>query len=104
MTDSNLDWGQDLKRLARYVDDRGIESIKLDYFGGGVPEYYLGDTYTRWTSRYGPTDGWIAVSATYLENSRWYHLQNGEPDYDWLRERNPIAIIGGSILVYYIEK
>jgi len=103
LTDSNLDWGQDLKRLGRWMDKKGIEKIKLDYFGGSMPEYYLGERYQRWTSRFGPTKGWIAVSATYLQNSRWYHLTLGEPDYDWLRERTPKAIIGGSILVYYVE-
>ncbi len=103
LTDSNLDWGQDLKRLAKWVDEKNIKKIKLDYFGGSVPEYYLGNKYERWTSRLGPTKGWIAVSATYLQNSRWYHLTLGEPDYNWLREKEPKAIIGGSILVYYIE-
>jgi len=103
LTDSNLDWGQDLKRLTKWVDENKIATLKVDYFGGGEPEYYLKEKYQRWTSRFGPTKGWIAVSATYLQNSRWYHLTLGEPDYDWLRSRKPDAIIGGSILVYNVK-
>ena len=103
LTDSNLDWGQDLKRLNDWVNKEGITKIKVDYFGGSVPEYYLGNKYQKWSSHLGPTKGWIAVSATYLQNSRWYHLTLGEPDYDWLRNKEPKAIIGGSILVYYVE-
>lgn len=37
LTDSNLDWGQDLKRLKRYMDAHGIASVKLAYFGMASP-------------------------------------------------------------------
>ena len=32
VADSNLDWGQDLKRLAEYVEENNIEIIKVDDF------------------------------------------------------------------------
>ncbi|MEK7097695.1 MAG: hypothetical protein AAB906_02515, partial [Patescibacteria group bacterium] len=38
VADSNLDWGQDLKRLAVFVDKNHIDKIRLNYFGGGSPE------------------------------------------------------------------
>jgi hypothetical protein len=38
--DSNLDWGQDLKQLKTYMDDRGIERIRLAYFGTADPAHY----------------------------------------------------------------
>jgi hypothetical protein len=58
MVDSSLDWGQDLKRLATYVDDNNIQNIKIDYFGGGLPNYYIPDS-SEWRSGYGPTTvGW----------------------------------------------
>ena len=41
VTDSNLDWGQDLKRLSEFVEERGISEIHLDYFGTADPAYYL---------------------------------------------------------------
>ncbi|MFA7309087.1 MAG: glycosyltransferase family 39 protein [Patescibacteria group bacterium] len=102
LTDSNLDWGQDLVRLKKFMNDNNIPKIKLDYFGGGLPEHYLGTSYEKWSSQKGETSGWVGVSATYLQNSRWYHIHNNEPDYDWLRSKKPFTIIGGSILIYYI--
>ena len=40
LADSNIDWGQDLKRLAEYVRSRPDERVQLAYFGSGVPEVY----------------------------------------------------------------
>ena len=37
LTDSNLDWGQDLARLKRYMDANGVETVKLAYFGMASP-------------------------------------------------------------------
>jgi hypothetical protein len=40
LADSNIDWGQDLKGLKKYLDAHGIERIKLSYFGAAIPQYY----------------------------------------------------------------
>jgi hypothetical protein len=40
LVDSNLDWGQDLKGLKRYMNERQVEKIKLSYFGTGDPSQY----------------------------------------------------------------
>ncbi len=40
LADSNIDWGQDIKRLGRYVRSHPEESIKLSYFGSGNPLKY----------------------------------------------------------------
>ena len=37
---SNVDWGQDMKRLALYAANHPDESIKLLYFGSGDPLSY----------------------------------------------------------------
>jgi len=124
VTDSNVDWGQDLKRLKTWVYKNNIGNIKIDYFGGGDPKYYFckrkynengqlitdssgydcaNSPYQEWHANKGETTGWIAVSATFLQNSLWYKQQFGEQDYEWLRKREPETIIGGSILVYHIE-
>jgi len=128
VTDSNVDWGQDLERLKTWTDENNIENIKIDYFGGGNPRYYFceraidpinigpeslseneaydcsNSIYEPWHANDGKTTGWIAVSATFLQNSLWYKQQFGEKDYQWLRERTPKAMIGYSILVYNIEE
>ncbi|MFH1747922.1 MAG: glycosyltransferase family 39 protein [Planctomycetota bacterium] len=41
LADSNIDWGQDLKRLAAYAEEHPYETIKLSYFGSAVPSYYV---------------------------------------------------------------
>ncbi len=40
LVDSNIDWGQDLKRLARYAKQHPNERIKLAYLGSAVPSRY----------------------------------------------------------------
>lgn len=41
LADSNIDWGQDLLRLADYARRHPSEPIKLAYFGSAVPTRYL---------------------------------------------------------------
>ena len=40
LVDSNLDWGQDLKRLATWMRTNRVSRIKLSYFGSADPSYY----------------------------------------------------------------
>ena len=103
VTDSNVDWGQDLKRLTKWVNDNHIDKIRVDYFGGGDVEHYLGSKAIIWHANMGQEPGWYAISATFLQNSLYYKITRGEADYEWLRERRPTAEIGGSILIYKIE-
>jgi len=101
MIDSSLDWGQDLLRLKKYVDDNNIKSIKVDYFGGSVPSYYIPQA-KEWHAQNGPTSGWIAVSATFYQSSKLVGREEGKWSYDWLDAYKPVAQIGGSILVFDI--
>ena len=105
-TDSNLDWGQDLKRLADFVEEKQIPSIAVDYFGGGSPRYYLGDKYEPWWSAKGKPRGWFAISATFRQSAWGEPIKNlatkPEDNYSWLRPHEPVATIGHSIFVYYL--
>jgi hypothetical protein len=40
LLDSNLDWGQDLPRLKRWMQSHGVEKIQLAYFGRDDPSRY----------------------------------------------------------------
>src|SRR5206468_348874 len=41
LTDSNVDWGQDLKRLARYLQQHRADSpVKLAFLGSVLPSDY----------------------------------------------------------------
>jgi putative flippase GtrA len=101
MVDSSLDWGQDLKRLATYVKDNHIENIKVDYFGGGVPDYYIPGV-QQWHSGNGPTTGYLAISATFYQFSKMSGPKEDKWSYDWLDHYKPITVIGNSILVFNI--
>ena len=83
------------------MQENDIDSIKVDYFGGSVPPYFIPES-TEWHSSYGPTTGWLAVSATYFQSSKLYGPMEHKWSYEWLEQHQPEAIIGGSILVYNI--
>jgi hypothetical protein len=109
VVDSNLDWGQDLKRLAKWLDENKIEKIKVDYFGGGDTKYYLGDKYEPWHGNWlleQAKGNWLAVSATALQSGRGLAAPGfNQPTgyYRWLNSYEPVAVIGHSIFVYYIK-
>ncbi|MBU1487894.1 glycosyltransferase family 39 protein [bacterium] len=108
LVDSNLDWGQDLKRLKTYMDKERIKEIYLAYFGVANREYH-GIKY-----QYLPGTGFglrqkhilssssrelLAVSASVLWNLCG-HSPIKKP-YAWLHQGyKPIAKIGYSIFIY----
>jgi len=98
LSDSNLDWGQDLKNLKIYVEKNNIDEIHTRVSGWAGTQYY------DINSQYLPTDeevlntdfsGYVAISISYL------NLEY--PKYSWLNSFKPIHVIGNSIYVYNIE-
>jgi len=105
-TDSNLDWGQDLKRLNNWTKKQNIDTLYIDYFGTADAQYYLPNTkIIPVKSTDGPQIGYTAISATMLQDS-FYQKQNnpGYQEYWWLAWRSPDYIIGNSILIYYNDE
>ncbi len=51
LADSNVDWGQDLRRLSRFARENGNPEIKLAYFGAVDPRLFV-PTATNLTSAY----------------------------------------------------
>ncbi len=103
-TDSNYDWGQDLRRLAAIVEEENIPQIAVDYFGGGSPRYYLGDKFEPWWSARGPAEGWFAISATFRQGAFGAVIEGlerrPEDSYEWLKKYEPVARAGKSIFIY----
>jgi 4-amino-4-deoxy-L-arabinose transferase-like glycosyltransferase len=107
LVDSNLDWGQDLKGLKRYMDAHGIDRVWLSYFGTASPAYY-GIAYNYLPSFYifNPNTQdvrtpFVAISATNLQGV--YFPVGLGLDADFFKEfrtRQPIAKIGYSIFLY----
>lgn len=116
LTDSNVDWGQDLLRLKQWMVENEVESVKLGWFGTADPSYYdihheplpgLGrDQFFRlwWTPPFNPAapqPGVYAISASSL----WEPPLRVEEKqvYAWFREREPDDRIGYSILIYDVR-
>lgn len=108
VVDSNLDWGQDAKRLANWIDANKVTKISLDYFGWADAGYYLGNKYV-WINagKYksvkefladNPSGGYIAISKSFFMGSRG----NSKTSYAWLDSYKPIVDIGNSIFVWHI--
>ena len=116
MVDSNLDWGQDFYQLNAFAAEHAEttdEPIYLSWFGCTYPyRYGVGQTYGYLPSWYTypyeparspfnpahPEPGWYAISATNLQG---VHLDEQEA-FARFREREPVAQIGHSILVYHV--
>jgi len=110
LSDSNLDWGQHLKELKKWMDETGVRSINLAYFGQADPAYYKVDcTYlpgSPWLMRRVTSPpklpGFVAISATVL--SGVYLPPEWRLFYKGFHDRAPVATIGNTINVYWVEQ
>lgn len=107
--DSNLDWGQNLKRLARYVQTNHVGKLHLSYFGTADPDHYLSSyemldvaPFESTGPNFHPFDpsaGTYAISASHLQG-----LGLSDADiFDWFRRQEPVAKIGYSIFIYRVN-
>lgn len=112
-TDSNYDWGQDLKRLQGYVERNNIERIAVDYFGAGSPTYYMGERAVLWSSSRGdPRESgieWLAVSVNTIQGATAPKApgfeREPEDEYQWLENpTEPDARAGMSIFIYKLAR
>jgi hypothetical protein len=105
LVDSDLDWGQDLRRLRDTLAARGIDSVTTAYFGSAVPELY-GIPVRRRYKHGEPVHGWFVVSQTLRQRGDARLQRDGwefRPDaYAWLDALPVEARIGKSLLLYRI--
>lgn len=112
LVDSNVDWGQDLLRLRRWMAAHEVETIKLSWFGSADPAYYgidyeplpgLPRHFDLWWNvpfdADDPEPGVYAISASNL----WeLPLQEEKYVFPWFRARPPDDRVGYSILIYQV--
>ncbi len=98
LLDSNLDWGQALKETAEWLDEHGYENqtIRMTYFGSEDPLYRGIDSLNIACA---PTPGIHVISVDRLYD----FMGNQYGCANWLKEYEPIAVIGYSIFIYDIQ-
>jgi hypothetical protein len=113
LVDSNLDWGQDLPGLVRYVEQERVDRIYLSWFGAAHPEAYGlsfhplpghwrfgGEAAAYGFNPYAPAPGIYAISASNLQG-----LTFSDHDlYAWFRFEKPLTTIGHSIRIYVVSE
>ena len=103
LLDSNLDWGQDVIKLKRYMDAHGIEFVQVAYFGmadlnhygirhGGLPG-------ANEPHEIDKLDNWVAASVTDV-----YDVYFDQPTFHWLQRYTPAARIGWSLYLYDLRQ
>jgi hypothetical protein len=110
LVDSNLDWGQDLKGLKRWMTRNNVQHINLSYFGTADPAYYKinytplpgAPFYAEQSAKMPVLPGLVAVSATNLRGV--YFADSWRDFYSPLLKMKPVAVIGYSIYVYQVER
>lgn len=104
ISDSNVDWGQSLKQVRRWLDahPQPGRPVWIGYFGpeyGRSVRYYLGDAVRELgDTDPAPSSGLLIISPV------WVAGGYGHGQYAFLRGRTPDAVIGHSMLVYDLDR
>jgi hypothetical protein len=103
LVDSNIDWGQDVKKLREWLRAHGTNTARIWYFGNAQMDDYgiRADGFPDPLDEKGwnAIDGYAVSSVTVLEGV-YVPLNQVAP----LRLRDPIAKIGWSMYVYDFRK
>jgi hypothetical protein len=110
LVDSNIDWGQDLKGLKQWMDNHDVRHVNLSYFGTADAAYYHinctympgGPFFDDPRIRNLQLPGFVAVSVTNLRGL--YYTEQTRDIYKPLLDREPAAVIGYSIYVYWVDR
>jgi 4-amino-4-deoxy-L-arabinose transferase-like glycosyltransferase len=116
LVNSNIDWGQDLPGLKKWMDANKVKKIRLLYAGALEPEYYGIDAeYLPGSRNVGTAPEtsspeitvYTAVSAEYLFGPEELQFDEAEREQlepvKRLRFKKPVATIGYSIFIFEDE-
>jgi len=116
LSDSNVEWGDDIKALATYLHERGENRVQSAVLGGFLilPSYGIENfdligpvTEVDW-----PRTRYVAIGASFLNGSTVPHYDiDGKPlsqeervnRFDGYRHRTPEAVFGNSIYLYRLQ-
>jgi hypothetical protein len=97
LLDSNLDWGQDLPRLARWMREQGVRSVRLAYMGADDPRRFgIAADHLPGANLYAPPLTTAPLSGTVVvsPNLLFGLVPPVAPLYAPLRDRPPDARAG----------
>jgi len=102
LADSDLDWGQDMKRLGKRLQELGAREVTFGRFIVAHFEEVLGFPPVRPGSPVEPSPGWNAVSITVWKVAR-LGLYNEHPEVRlWPDVWKPTERVGKGTLLYYV--
>jgi 4-amino-4-deoxy-L-arabinose transferase-like glycosyltransferase len=112
LVDSNIDWGQDLKRLHEWMTREGVDHIQFSWFGPAYPEAYgipyetlpgMPKGLLMWNDPpFDPDNPSPAVYVISVSNLVGLYF----PDHDlyrWFLARTPDAKVGYSLFIYEVS-
>ncbi|MEA2708298.1 MAG: hypothetical protein QOF78_899 [Phycisphaerales bacterium] len=108
MTDSNIDWGQSMRQVARWLEahppppGRTVHVVTRTTWAGYDGRYHLGDR-VHFVERGKPVPrtGILIISPVWVCGV--YDIENFKP-YEFLQTRTPIDMIGECTLVYDLDE
>jgi hypothetical protein len=106
LSDSNLDWGQGLIQLRRFIEQQKITDYAYFYFGTADPEYYgiRGRRIEGFDFVIHPTRGVVIMSSHLVTRARdVLDRVFGNGPLNWLRHQAPVHVVGHAYYVYEIR-
>lgn len=106
LSDSNVDWGQNMKRISQWAEDHHVEKLYVDYWGKTPTHYYdKKNILESWHVEGGKPDGYFAILSSWISQSMWLHTKGlSEYDYGFLKDIKPVDQVGPSIFIYDLRK
>jgi hypothetical protein len=103
---SDLDWGQDLTRLADELRSRGVDSLTLGT-GVDIPFHFLessvGLPSLTPMPPLQPVYGWVAVDVYNLRMGSMFDLAVPIHAYNWVERFEPVVKVGETFRLYYFS-
>jgi hypothetical protein len=103
LVDSNIDWGQDVKKAVKWLDAHGTRTAHMFYFGNAALAYYgiddRGVPAPLDRKAWDEIDGWLVANVTPLQGV-YVPLAALAP----VRLKDPVARIGWTMYVYDLRK
>lgn len=106
LSDSNVEWGDDVPALASYLRQRGETKVRAALLGGWATLPYYGVEYIDIHVPSGvvlPETRYVAIGASFLNGSTASVTKPGQRSVDFFaeyRDRVPEAVFGNSIYLY----